>query len=201
VLAGGRSTRFGSNKLAATYRGVPLLHHPVLRLGEVCHEVIVVIAPDQPEPSMPIGAASRFVRDVRDGEGPLAGLSRGLEAASGELAFAAGGDMPDLSTAVLLEMLRVIGEASVDAVALQDGDRFRPLPCLVRVAPARDAAHALLHAGERSLRSLLDALRVAVVDESTWVALDPARRTLFDVDAPGDLASPGPDTPRTDTLE
>ena len=80
----------------------------------------------------------------------------------------------------------------VDAVALQDGDRFRPLPSLVRVAPARDAAHALLHAGERSLRSLLDALRVAVIDEPTWTALDPARRTLFDVDEPGDLASPGP---------
>ena len=190
MLAGGRSTRFGGDKLAATYRGVPLLHHPVSRLGEVCHEVIVVIAPDQPEPSMPIGAATRFVRDARDGEGPLAGLSRGLEAAAGELAIAAGGDMPDLSTAVLWEMLRVVGEAPVDAFALQDGDRFRPLPCIVRVAPARDAAQALLQAGERSLRSLLDALRVVVIDEPTWTALDPARRTLFDVDVPGDLVSP-----------
>jgi molybdopterin-guanine dinucleotide biosynthesis protein A len=103
------------------------------------------------------------------------------------MAIAAGGDMPDLSTAVLLEMLRVVGDAPVDAVALQDGDRFRPLPCLVRVAPARDAAHALLHAGERSLRSLLNALRVAVIDEPTWTALDPGRRTLFDVDEPGDI--------------
>jgi molybdopterin-guanine dinucleotide biosynthesis protein A len=194
VLAGGRSTRFGGDKLAATYRGAPLLHHPVLRLGEVCHEVVVVIAPDRPEPSMPIGAATRFVRDARDGEGPLAGMARGLEAATGDLAIAAGGDMPDLSTAVLLEMLRVIGEASVDAVALQDGDRFRPLPCLVRVAPARDVAHALLHAGERSLRSLLNALRVALIDEPTWTALDPTRRTLFDVDEPRDLAPPESDT-------
>jgi molybdopterin-guanine dinucleotide biosynthesis protein A len=148
---------------------------------------VLVLAPDQPEPSIPVGAATRFVRDARDGEGPLAGLSRGLESASTDLAIAAGGDMPDLSTAVLLEMLRVVGEASVDAVALQDGDRFRPLPCLVRVAPARDAAHALLDAGERSLRSLLNALRVAVIDEPTWTALDPARRTLFDVDEPGDI--------------
>ena len=190
MLAGGRSTRFGGDKLAATYRGIPLLHHPVLRLGEVCHEVVVVIAPDQPEPSMPIGVATRFVRDARDGEGPLAGLSRGLSTASDELAIATGGDMPDLSTAVLLEMLGTMGAAPADAVALQDGDRFRPLPCLVRVAPARVAARALLHAGERSLRSLLDALGVAVIVESTWIALDPARRTLFDVDEPADLASP-----------
>ena len=95
--------------------------------------------------------------------------------------------MPDLSTAVLLEMLRVAGEARVDAVALPDGDRFRPLPSLVRVAPARDAAGALLDAGERSLRSLLQALRTAVIDEPTWTALDPSRGTLNDVDEPEDL--------------
>ena len=187
MLAGGRSTRFGSDKLAAIHRGIPLLHHAVLRLGEVCAEVVVVIAPDGPEPSMPPGATVRFVRDVREGEGPLVGLLSGLEAASTELAFVAGGDMPDLSTAVLLEMLRVAGEARVDAVALADGDRFRPLPCLVRVAPARDAASALLEAGERSLRSLLQALRTAVIDEPTWTALDPSRGTLNDVDEPEDL--------------
>ncbi len=197
MLAGGRSTRFGSDKLVAVHRGIPLLHHAVLRLGEVCTEVVVVIAPGTPVPTMPVGANARSVRDAEEGEGPLAGLLSGLESASTELALVAGGDMPDLSTAVLLEMFRVAGEAAIDAVALQDGDRFRPLPCVVRVTPARDAAHALLHTGERSLRSLLQALRTAVIDEPTWTALDPSRATLHDVDEPGDLASedasPGPE--------
>lgn len=165
------------------------MHHAVLRLGEVCAEVVVVIAPDAPEPTMPVGSNARFVRDAREGEGPLVGLLSGLEAASTALAVVAGGDMPDLSTAVLLEMLRVAGEVPVDAVALQDAGRFRPLPSLVRVAPARDAAHALLHEDERSLLSLLQALRTAVIDEATWTALDPSRGTLHDVDEPGDLAS------------
>ena len=190
VLAGGRATRFGGDKLTVSHRGLPLFHHAVLRLGEVCAEVIVVIAPDAPDPGLPIGANARVVHDRVEGDGPLAGLLAGLEAAQTELAAVAGGDMPALSTAVLLEMLRVAGEALVEAVALQDGDRFRPLPALVRVAPARDAAHALLHAGERSLRSLLQTLRTAVIDEVTWTALDPGRGTLFDVDEPGDL---GPD--------
>ena len=191
MLAGGRSRRFGSDKLSATHRGIPLLHHAILRLGEVCSEVVVVIAPDAPEPPVPVGATARFVRDAREGDGPLAGLSRGLDEVAGDVAVAAGGDMPDLSTAVLREMLGVIDDASIDAVALQDGDRFRPLPCLVRVAPARDAARALLEAGERSLRSLLSALHLAVIDEPTWTALDPGRRTLFDVDEPDDLTRPG----------
>jgi molybdopterin-guanine dinucleotide biosynthesis protein A len=187
VLAGGRSTRFGRDKLSAVYRGVPLLHHSVLRLEEVCAELVIVVAPDEPEPTIPVGVDARFVRDPREGEGPLVGLLAGLEVVVTPLAIVAGGDMPDLSTAVLLEMLRVVGEASVDAVALQDGDRFRPLPSLMRVAPARDAAHALLHGGERSLRSLLQALGTAVIDEPTWTTLDPSRGTLHDIDEPGDM--------------
>lgn len=192
MLAGGRSSRFGSDKLAAIHRGSPLLHHAVLRLADVCEEVVVVLAPGAPQPPPPLGVHVRFVRDVRDGEGPLAGLARGLGATSTDVALVAGGDMPDLSTAVLLEMLRMAGEAQVDAIALREGDGLRPLPSLVRVVPAREAVDALLHAGERSLRALLRALRAAALDEPTWTALDPGRGTLRDIDEPGDLGGRPP---------
>ena len=187
MLAGGRSTRFGSDKLAAIDRGIPLLHHAVMRLAEVCTDIVVVIAPATPEPEMPSGANARFARDARDGDGPLAGLLSGLESTASTVAVVAAGDMPDLSTAVLLEMLKVADEAPFDAVALRDAGRVLPLPSVVRVDPAREAAHGLLHAGERSLRSLLEALHVAVIDQPTWTALDPGRGTVRDVDEPTDL--------------
>ena len=187
MLAGGRSTRFGSDKLAATYHGMPLLHHAILRLAEVCRDVVVVIAPVSPEPPLPPGSKARIARDPTEGEGPLAGLLAGLDATTAELALVAGGDMPDLRTAVLIEMLTVGSASPVDAVVLQDGDGFRPLPCVVRTEEARRAAHGLLHAGDRRLRRLLGALRVAVIDEATWHALDPELDTLRDVDVPGDL--------------
>ena len=166
---------------------MPLLHHAVLRLGEVCGRIVVVLAPDGVEPPMPPGVAVTFARDPTEGEGPLAGVHAGLLAVSSDLALVAAGDMPDLQTRVLLELLQVADEAPVDAVALQEGDGYRPLPCVVRSTAATEAAHALLHAEHRALHDLLDALRVAVIDEETWVALDPARRTLFDADVPSDL--------------
>ena len=187
VLAGGRSARFGRDKLAEPYRGGPLLHHCLQRLAEVCDELVVVLAPGAPEPDLPVGVAARFARDADEGQGPLAGVSAGLLATRTELAVLAGGDMPELSMPVLLEMVRVAREAPVEAVALRDGDRFRPLPCVVRVPAARDGARALLLGGRRRLRELLDSLRLAGIDEATWVALDPERRTLFDVDEPADL--------------
>jgi molybdenum cofactor guanylyltransferase len=134
-----------------------------------------------------MGTPVRIARDAVEGEGPLAGLLAGLLDVSTEWALVAGGDMPELSTAVLLEMLEVARGAPVDAVTLADEGRYRPLPVALRSGPAREVAHRALHDGERSLRGFLDGLRVAVVDEPTWHALDPERRTLHDVDAPGDL--------------
>lgn len=148
----------------------------------------MVLPPGGSERPMPIGVDVRVARDPVEGEGPLAGLHSGLLAARHDVALIAAGDMPELQTRVLIELLRVADEAEADAVALRDGDVVRPLPSILRTTRGIDVSHALLHDGHRALRDLLDALRTAVVDEPTWVALDPERRTLFDVDEPSDLS-------------
>ncbi len=79
VLAGGRSSRFGSDKLAAEREGVPLLHHAVLRVAEVADDVVVVLAPGASGAGLPPGV--RVANDPTEGEGPLAGLHAGLLAA------------------------------------------------------------------------------------------------------------------------
>jgi len=169
------------------YQGRPLLHHPVSRLLEVCDRVIVVLAPDASEPSMPAGASVEFARDAIEDEGPLRGLSAGLKLTKAGWVVVAGGDMPDLQPAVLLEMLRAGLETGAVAVSLSDGGKGRPLPCVLRSHPAAEAVDALLQAGRRSLRELLTAVTTVVIDEPTWTALDPERRTLIDVDEPADL--------------
>jgi len=136
---------------------------------------------------MPAGTEVTFARDAIEGEGPLRGLSAGLEVAKAEWVVLAGGDMPDLQPAVLQEMLRAGSETGVVAVTLSDGGTERPLPSVLRTIPATDAARALLETGRRSLRDLLAVVATVVVDEPTWTALDPERRTLMDVDAPTDM--------------
>jgi molybdopterin-guanine dinucleotide biosynthesis protein A len=200
VLAGGRSTRFGDDKLAALLRGRPLLHHAVGALGACCEEVLVVVAPDR-DPRDPLldpdalaalaGGGIRLVRDpVADG-GPLVGVRAGLAAAGTDAALIAAGDMPDLLPAVLDDLLERLSIGHGSAVALDDGSGVRPLPAAVRTAPALAAADALLGRGERSLRALLRALHVVAVDREAWAALDPEARTLGDVDEAEDLPPAG----------
>ena len=190
VLAGGRSTRFGSDKLAAAYRGAPMLHHPVMRLAEICGEVVVVLG-SGPEPSLPCEVPVRFARDRQDGEGPLAGLAAGLAVVRTERALVVAGDMPDLVPAVLRALADAAARASADAVALADGGRFRPVPCVLTTSVALEQAVRLLAAGERRFRAVLEALDACVIDEGTWTALDPERRTLRDIDEVADLAERG----------
>ena len=165
-----------------------MLHHAVLRLTEVCDEVVVVLAPGAPSGGLPDGTL--VVHDPTEGEGPLAGVHAGLLAAvRSELALVTGGDMPEPRSDVLRLMLRVADEGDQEAVVLHDGDAVRPLPSVLRTWPAAEAAHALLHAGRRSLRELMQALNSSVIEERTWTALDPERTTLIDVDEPSDLGT------------
>ena len=187
VLAGGRSRRFGRDKLAEPVGAHPLLHHPILALADVCDEVVVVLAPDVDVPPLPTGVDVSIARDAEPDRGPLAGLAAGLAAARHGVALVAGGDMPGLQPSVVREMVRASRETGAGAVALSDGGRERPLPIVVRKDAALAAAARLLERDRLRLRDLLAEVRTVVIDEPTWTALDPERRTLLDVDEPSDL--------------
>ena len=147
----------------------------------------MVVGPEGPEPDLPIGPSLRLARDPIEGRGPLAGLAAGLAEVRTDLALVAAGDMPEMSRAVLLEMLAQAWESGAEATALEEGGTLRPLPMILRAEPAGVAARARLGIGERSLTGLLAALRVRRVGERAWRALDPQGTTARDIDRPEDL--------------
>jgi molybdopterin-guanine dinucleotide biosynthesis protein A len=190
VLAGGRSSRFGADKLAAAVGGGTLLDAAIRGMAAVAIDIVVVRAPGGARDAAEPGAV-RSVEDPEPFGGPLVGLLAGLEAVRQPIAVVAGGDMPDLSPEVLAMMLRTLHAAddAIGAVILERRGRPEPLPAVVRVGPATDAARRLLGDGERSLRALFERLPTRFLAEATWRPLDPAARTLHDVDVPADLDS------------
>ena len=210
VLAGGRSTRFGGDKLAADVDGRPLLHLAIAAVAGVADEVVVVIGAEAAEPALPVEAPLpvRVARDVVPDQGPLAGLAAGLAAAAHPLAILVGGDQPSLRGDVLRLLLERLGhvlaepgaaepalaepalaEPVPDVAILADGDRVWPFPVAVRVATVRPAAEAALRGPDLRLFMLYRRLRIARVAEARWRALDPEAASLRDVDTPRDLPS------------
>jgi molybdenum cofactor guanylyltransferase len=185
VLAGGRSSRFGRDKLAERIDGRTLLDSAIDGVTPTSTEILVVAAPDA-TPDLPAGA--RLVHDAVAYEGPLAGVGAGLRAAHESIVLVVGGDMPALVGAVIDSMLAAFDESGVQAVVLEHEGRARPLPIALRRDPALAAADVLLADGERRLRALIEALDATVIAERTWRALDPYGMTVRDIDTPADLA-------------
>jgi molybdopterin-guanine dinucleotide biosynthesis protein A len=184
VLAGGRSSRFGRDKLAEPIDGRPMLALVIEAVQAITNQVVVVAAPTVVR-DVPTGVA--IVHDRNAYEGPLAGLATGLAAldVSAGRVVAVGGDMPTLRPKVLRRLLQELGTHEAAVLADQTGPR--PLPMAVRPEPARIAAERLLALGERRLRALLAELDVAVVPSDDWRRDDPDAATLRDVDTPADL--------------
>jgi molybdopterin-guanine dinucleotide biosynthesis protein A len=203
VLAGGRSRRFGADKLAVPLAdGRSVLAHSLTAAAAAATEVVLVLAPGVPPP-VGIAEAVAVVHDAEAYGGPLVGLLAGLEAVGDEVALVIGGDMPAVEPAVLRLLAETVaGDPAVEAARLEVGPgvgagaragrpaapEIVPLPCAVRREAAVGACRDALATGDRRLRGCLERLTTAVVADGEWRALDPTGRTLLDIDDPTDLS-------------
>jgi molybdopterin-guanine dinucleotide biosynthesis protein A len=191
VLAGGASTRFGGDKLAAELWGETVLARTIATVAPLADGVIVA-GPRLPEGFVAGDIPVALIADHEPLAGPLAALANVLPTGafgSAALGIVVGGDMPRLVPAVLVAMLDVLDQnPPVDAVLLgQEGPRRQVLPLAVRLDPAGRAARDAVEAGERSLQAFVDRLAAFELPARRWQALDPAGQTLTDVDTREDL--------------
>jgi molybdopterin-guanine dinucleotide biosynthesis protein A len=153
VLAGGASRRMGRDKASLPYCGSTLLQRTVATVSTRCSPVFVLAAMGQPLPSVD----AQVLRDEVRGEGPLPATGRGLRAAADaglELAFVCAVDMPLLDVALIDELAAPAVRLGADVVLAWDG-RDHYLAGIYRTALA-DRIDALVAAGERSMRALVD---------------------------------------------
>ncbi len=195
ILAGGRSSRFGRDKLAEPVEGRPLVEHAIDAVRPFATQILVVGAPvdagmgwstwQDSDLSLPPNVS--LVHDSVAYAGPLVGLIGGLRAARETLVVVVGGDMPTLVASVIEALLTELDDPEIDAAILQHEGRARPLPMVIRRAAGLAAAESLVEGGERRLRALGDALVTRVMAEPAWRLLDPDGLTIRDVDTPADL--------------
>jgi molybdopterin-guanine dinucleotide biosynthesis protein A len=131
-----------------------LVEHVVGVLGQRCEHVFVMAAPGQPLPALSVPV----LRDELRGLGPLPATGRGLRAAAdagARLAFVCAVDMPYLAGELIDDLVRRAVETDAEVVLPWDGqDHY--LAAVYRTDLA-DRVDALVAAGERKMRDLVDA--------------------------------------------
>src|SRR5689334_22984347 len=122
VLAGGGSTRMGTDKAALDWHGMPLLTRIA---GIASRDFAPVVVVGGPREALPPGVVAAV--DRRPGRGPLEGIAAGLRAMAGRAgaAIVVSADAPFVHPAFLHGMAASLGDHAV-AVPV-DGDREHPL--------------------------------------------------------------------------
>ncbi len=167
IQAGGESRRMGKTKATVPFLGKPLISYPLSRLGPLADEILVTVNSQDRLESLPVEFpqyALRLVSDRLPERGALAGLYTALSAASWNTVALVACDMVWASPSLLALERRLMAENDVDLVLPMCGG-YEPFHALYRRDPALAAVEKALKRGDRRMLSIIDDLRVFVIDE------------------------------------
>lgn len=186
ILAGGKSSRFGSDKASALLQGRPLVQWAVAGLEPVVQALVIVKAPLQQLPPLTASVPVTVVDDEYDGLGPLAGLVTGFGAVKTEFCFATSCDAPILSGA-LVEFLAGLAR-DADVVVPNVEGFMQPLTAVYRPSSCRPPFARLVALGSLKIVSAYGGLRTIVISEEEVRRIDPELRSFRNANRPERLA-------------
>lgn len=177
VLAGGRSSRFGRDKLRESWRGGLLIDAPLAALRHFFGDPVAIVGDCHADVAI---RADIRIADITPGAGPIGGVVAALSHPLGRNGiFVLAGDLADI-TAAEVERIWGFAEANPDAWAvLAETEQVEPCIGVYRYSSLSILAERL-NDGRRSLHDAIPGGHVV------RVLIDAARAR--NVNEPGDLA-------------
>jgi FdhD protein len=177
ILAGGGSTRMGSNKALLPYRGGVFIEAIFRQLQRLFAEVLLVTNHPEQYQFLPC----RKVADIYAGCGALAGIHSALYHSCSDAVFVVACDMPYLNPA-LVELIAG-KDTTADVVMPRSDSGLEPLHALYtkRCLPAIEAS---LQQGRRRLISFLPSVKVQEIPPSVVATLDPLNSSFSNINTP-----------------
>ena len=164
VLAGGQSTRMGTDKADVVFEGMTMLERAVATMSEVCDVVSVVGARDL------VPAEATCIPDVYPRCGPMGGIQAALQDCrqnSAEFAVFLPVDMPLLPGGFLRALTEFWMSAETVRVAVTVADgRIQPLVSMLHVDISATLVAALTR-GDHKLQPALRAAAAALAEQLT----------------------------------
>ncbi len=158
VLAGGKSTRMGTDKAFLELAGQTLLAHAMQLAGAVAGDVRIV------------GDAKKFsaygpvVEDIFRDRGPLAGIHAALRTSTTDLNLVLAVDLPFVETKFLEYLVAQARATSATIIVPRAGGGWQPLCAVYRRAFA-DLAERSLREGRNKIDPLFSLLETRVIEE------------------------------------
>jgi molybdopterin-guanine dinucleotide biosynthesis protein A len=185
VLAGGKGTRLGKDKLLEVLGDRPLLQRVVDSLSPISERILVVSAQGQKRPSLQATQTEvATVPDIYPGKGALGGIYTGLSASDSRRSLVVAADMPFLNPDLLQHLVSL--STDFDVVMPRVGGEIEPLHAVYSRA-CLPAIHEQLKRNQLQIRVFLDKVRVRYVGEAEIDRFDPRHLSFFNINTPDDL--------------
>jgi FdhD protein len=177
ILAGGASSRMGSNKALLPHKGGRFIESIYRELSEIFEEVILVTNTPEQYQFLPC----RKVPDIFQGMGALAGIHAGLAQSANPATFTVACDMPHLDPWLIRHIAN--RGAGCDVVLPRSRHGHEPLHALYRKG-CLPVMEECLRKGERRIVSILPHLRVREVTASEVARFDPTFDSFSNINTP-----------------
>ncbi len=181
ILAGGKSTRMGTDKAFVTFNGRTLLERACALARSVAADVRIVGDPAKFAEFHPV------VEDIFPGCGPLGGIHASLRASSSDLNLMLAVDMPLVTTGLLDYLIERARDSPATVTVPRSATGFEPLCAVYRRAFADAAQHAL-EQGRHKIDALFTGESTQVISEDDLKGKGFSAETFRNVNTPEELA-------------
>ncbi|HLZ44040.1 MAG TPA: molybdenum cofactor guanylyltransferase [Candidatus Sulfotelmatobacter sp.] len=183
ILAGGKSTRMGTDKAFVTLAGRTLLTRALEVARSVTSDVRIVGEPAKFAPFAPV------VEDIFAGCGPLGGIHAALRCSGADLNLMLALDLPFVSPALLQHLTDRARNSAAFVTVARSNTGWQPLCAVYRRDFAEKAENAL-----RTRHYKIDALfdeRTQVITEEELQAAGFSARVFRNLNTPEELSAAG----------
>ena len=179
ILAGGSSSRMGSNKALLPFKGSLFIEAICRRMERLFDEVLLVTNEPEQYPFL----TCRKVADRFAGMGPLAGIHAGLLEASNPRILALACDMPYVNDEIIRFLVELDEHADVTIPRSKDG--LEPLHALYSKR-CLSAMEDMLVSGRKRIISFFDRVTVLEVAPEIMPKFAPSFSVFWNVNTPED---------------
>ena len=187
ILAGGKSTRMGTDKAFVVLRGRKLVER-ALALGRSVTSTVSIVG----DPAK-FACFAPVIEDIFPGCGPLGGIHAALGASQTDLNLILAVDVPFVSAALLHYLVgRAVESPAALVTVPRMGQAWQPL-CAIYRRKFRDLAEQSVRAGRYRIDALFDQKRTQVITGEELLAAGFSEDAFTNVNTPGDLAAAAED--------
>jgi molybdopterin-guanine dinucleotide biosynthesis protein A len=183
VLAGGKSSRMGTDKALILWHGQPMLQR-VCQAAQDCCDSVYLLTPWPDRYQGQITGGYQWLLESNPGNGPAIALCQGFAQINAEWILLLACDLPQLQSSILQQWQQELATLPPEILALvpRSGERWEPM-CGFYRKKARESLEAFIQQGGRSLQGWLKQIPVKSIPVD-----EPEAQMLRNCNTPEDLA-------------